>query len=452
MIYDLSKMSSMDRHGVNLTCYNTYLHYHESQYYQPITDSILLHTEGKWDIAIKWFVSNAARAFNNSASGMRISLDPGYYSRNKAKIGYRGVKALLEFLEQKGYINIYKGFVDTWRYESGKRVPEYAIPSCVIFRKRMIDLWNNVNTEVDLWSDYTVEDSVQVRNRKTGEDIGTRGKIGIKEVRKKMNEYNSSLKEADIKYNGKQIATVEYKRVFLDTMHVAGRIYAAGGGVQLLPQRLRNDCLTIDGEPVVELDFSAIHPNICYQMLYKDGLNVYDVFGEDFSPYGADLSFVDVDTEEIKKHSQLIGKTHNPLRNLAKLAILIGINSLDEQQAVGAMSGKIRDDQKRENQEDKQFVGIVGTIPVKKILSAVREHNDLIRDNFYSDRGVVLQKVDSDIMMEIIQTMIQKDHTVLVYHDSCICKASAESDLRDAMYAAWKEVLGDTTFCKVEKK
>ena len=222
MIYDLSKMSSMDRHGVNLTCYNTYLHYHESQYYQPITDSILLHTEGKWDVAVKWFVSNAARAFNNSASGMRISLDPGYYSRNKAKIGYRGVKALLEFLEQKGYINIYKGFVDTWRYESGKRVPEYVIPSCVIFRKRMIELWNNVNTDVDLWSDYTVEDSVQVRNRKTGEDIGTRGKIGIKEVRKKMNEYNSSLKEADIKYNGKQVATVEYKRIFLDTMHVAG--------------------------------------------------------------------------------------------------------------------------------------------------------------------------------------------------------------------------------------
>lgn len=451
MIYELSNMSTLDRHGISLSCTNTYLHYHQSDYYQHVTDSILSHTEGEWSIAVKWFVSNMARAINNKAEGMRVSLDPAYYSGNKAKIGYRGVKALLQFLEEKSYIHIYKGFVDSWKYENGKRVPEYVISSCVIFRKRLTDLWSSL-PPVDLFTEYYVDDSVQVRNRKTGEELGTRGKIGIKEARAKMDTYNSSLKEADIKYNGKQIATVEYKRVFLDTMHVAGRIYAAGGGVQLLPQRLRNEYLTIDGEPVVELDFSAIHPNICYQMLLKDGINVYDLLGEDFSPYGADLSFVQIDGDEIEKQAKLIGKPYNPLRNLAKLAILIGINSVDEAQAVGAMSGKVRDDAKKKEQEEKLFVGVVGTIPVKRILSAIKDHNDLISESFYKDKGVVLQKVDSDIMMNIIQTMVQKDHTVLVYHDSCLVKASAENDLRQAMYSAWEEVLGDKTFCRVERK
>lgn len=450
MIYDLSTMSTIDKHSISLTSSNTYLHYHQSQYYQHVVDALYLHTEGKWDIAVKWFVSNLARALNNKAEGMRVSLDPAYYSRNKAKIGYRGVKALLEFLEQKSYIHIYRGYVDSWRYENGNRVPEYVIQSSVVFRKRLLDLWGG--DYQNLFEEFHVNDCVEVRNRKTGEDMSTRGKIGIKEAREKMNTYNSSLKEADIKYNGKQIATVEYKRVFLDTMHVAGRIYAAGGGVQLLPQRVRSEYLLIDGEPVVELDYNAIHPSICYQLLLKDGENVFDLMGEDFNPYNADLSFVQVDQDAIDQHSKLIGKKHNPLRNLAKLAILIGINSVDESQAVGAMSGKVRDDVKKKEQEDKLFVGVVGTIPVKRILSAIREHNDLIRKSFYSDKGVILQKFDSDIMMNVIQTMIQKDHTVLVYHDSCLVKASAENDLRNAMYSAWEEVLGDKTFCKVDKK
>lgn len=450
MIYDLSKMSALDRHGISLSCSNTYLHYHQSQYYQHITDSLNEHSGGKWDTAVKWFVSNFARAMNNTAEGMRVSLDPSYYTNNKARIGYRGVKGLLQFLEEKSYIHIYRGFVDSWKYDKARRVPEYVISSCVIFRKRLIDLWNN-DSMVDLFDEWYVEDSVEVRDRKTGDTLGTRGKIGIKEAREKMETYNSSLKGADIKYNGKQIATVEYKRVFLDTMHVAGRIYAAGGGVQLLPQRLRNEYLEINGEPVVELDFNAIHPSICYQMLLKDGTNAYELFGEDFNPYNADLSFVETDEEEINNHTKLIGKKHNPLRNLAKLAILIGINSIDEAQAVGAMSGKVREDVKKD-QIDKQFVGIIGSIPVKKILTAIRQHNDLIRSSFYSDKGVVLQKIDSDIMMGIIERMVQKDHTVLVYHDSCLVKASAENDLREAMYSAWEDVLGDKTFCKVDKK
>ena len=451
MIYELSKMSTLDRHGISLSCSNTYLHYHQSKYYQHITDSLMTQSEGKWEIAILWFVSNFARAMNSTAEGMRVSLDPGYYSGNKAKIGYRGVKALLELLESKSYIHIYKGYVDTWKFDNGIRTPEYVISSCIIFRKRLLDLWNS-DTIVNLFESTNLPDSVEVRNRATGDVLGTRGKIGIKEAREKMETYNTSLKSADIKYNGKQIATVEYKRVYLDTMHVAGRIYAAGGGVQLLPQKLRNDYLEIDGESVVELDYSAIHPNICYQMLLEDGVNAFDLMGEDFNPYNADLTFVETDQDVIDEHSVLIGKKHDPLRNLAKLAILIGINSVDEAQAVGAMSGKVRDDVKKKDDSDKLFVGVVGTIPVKRILSAIRQHNDLIKDSFYKDKGVLLQKVDSEIMMNIIQTMVQKDHTVLAYHDSCLVKKSSEDDLREAMFSAWKNVLGDTTFCKVDKK
>ena len=86
------------------------------------------------------------------------------------------------------------------------------------------------------------------------------------------------------------------------------------------------------------------------------------------------------------------------------------------------------------------------------MLDAVQEHNDWIAEKFFSDQGVFLQNTDSKIMMEVVDTMIQKGYTILTYHDSAIVKSSGEDDLRDAMLQAWKTVLGDTTFCKIDKK
>lgn len=62
-----------------------------------------------------------------------------------------------------------------------------------------------------------------------------------------------------------------------------------------------------------------------------------------------------------------------------------------------------------------------------------------------SDRGVVLQKYDSDVMISVIDTMIQKGHSILCYHDSALVKKSAEFDLYEAMVQGWRDVFGDTT-------
>lgn len=451
MIYDLSKMDEVEVHSISLSCVRSYVYYHESKYYQHITDSFLSQTEGKWSKAVKWFVSNSARAMDRNAKGFRVSLDDKPYVGNKLGIGFRGVKSFLEWLEQKSYIHIYKGYVIEWKNENGKRIPERSLTSCVVLRPRALEMWDKSYVP-DLWKELDDASTVEIRNRKTKEEMSTKGKVGVKEIRKQMIGYNESLENADITFRGEPIADVQYKRVFLDNLHVAGRVYAQGGGVQLLPQALRSEELRIDGEPVVELDFSAIHPNICYQLLYSgDGFNVRDVHGEDFSPYGADLSFIEVNQklkEEIEKDT---GKPHNPLRQLAKLAILIGMNSVDKQSALGAVSSKIMQDRKKPKLEQ-EFYAITQSIPVGRILEEIQDHNDFIGSKFFSDQGVFLQNIDSKIMMAIISAMIQKGHTVLAYHDSCVVKQSAEDDLREAMYAAWKEVLGDTTFCKVDKK
>lgn len=448
MIYDMSKMDEEDVHSISLSSVRSYIYYHDSIYYQPLVNELLQKTEGKWEKAVKWFISNSARAVKKNALGFKVSFKGEVYTNNKLGIGFRGVKSLLEWLEQKGYIDIYKGYVMHWKVEGKLRSPERVFPSVVKLRPRALEMWQGLD-DYDLWKDIESESCVEVKSRSTKEVL--EDFIVDQEVIEKVMNYNNGISGANIKFKGRQIADVEYKRVFIENMEIAGRLYAQGGGVQLLPQKIRSEHLTIDDEPVVELDYSAIHPNISYQMLYNSGVNVYDVFGDDFHPYNADLSFVEVDENLKNEIEGITGVAHNPLRQLTKLAILVGINSKDIQQAVSAMSSKVFEDRKKEK-KDQQFYAIPGTIPVKKILEAVQEHNGLIEDSFFSDKGIVYQNVDSNIMMGIVERMVQKGHDVLAYHDSCLCKKSAEEDLRAAMMESWMEVLGDSTFCMIERK
>ncbi len=450
MIYDLQSMKELDRQSIILACSNSYLYYHKSLYYQPIYDKMMEHTKGKWEKAVRWFVSNSARAINQKGIGFTISLDQSYYTKNKLDIGYRGVKQFLDWANEKSYIHIYRGYVDEWKVENGKRIPLKTVASRVILRPRALEMWKDLGIEVpNLFREMDVNKFCVLRDRQTKEEIEG---LFLEEDKIFMTKYNDSLYDSNITFRGKEICVPQYTRTYTGSFDITGRLYAAGGGVQLMPQNIRAKHLKIDGESVVELDYSSMHPNICYQLLYNQGVEpVLEILGENFNPYDADLSFIDINAEKKKEIERLTKKSHNPIRNLAKLAILIGMNSVDKASALGALSSKIGEDRKK-NIKDQLFYAIDTKIAVGQVFDAIQKHNELIADVFFTDRGVVLQKYDSDVMISVIDTMIQKGHSILCYHDSALVKKSAEFDLYEAMVQGWRDVFGDTTFCKVERK
>lgn len=445
-------MKESEVYTLNLSCVRSYIYYHESKYYKRVVDQLLEHTRYKWEEAVRWFVSNSARAFNSKASGLIISLDKNTYTANKQGIGYRKVKSLIDFLETNSYIDLYRGYVKSWKNNKGKPCPDESLPSCIVFRKRMVELWKGVNTSVDVWRTFEENELAVIRNRETKELMPTRGYKGFKDIKKEVREMNDNLKGADITFEGKPIADVAYRRIFSGGLDKGGRLYTLGGGVQLLPQHVRASSLRIDGERVVELDYSSLHPNICYQRMFNDdGFSVYGVMGSDFSPYGADLSFVTVDNNLKNQWENLTGEEHKPLRSLAKLAILIGMNADNMADAAWTLGDKVRADRSKPIQQQ-DYYAIVGSVDYSKVLESVRDHNDFIRDSFFNDGGIHIQNIDSKIMMNIVGRMGEKGHTILCYHDSALVKESAKDDLYNAMIQAWKDVLGDTTFCKVEQK
>lgn len=451
MIYELSKMNDLLMYEGMITNTESSLFYHRSLWYEQVVSHILSVTDGKWEKGVRWLVTNTARAMKGNASGFYISLNPNYYSKNDQGIGFRVVNAMLYNLEDSQYIDIYKGFV---KETDSKGKPTRTVLSFLQFKEKYLALWDTV--DLQLLPNTEVDEMIEIRNRETGENKSLRGRNGISTIREGVQMLNDSLKDVSIEFKGKRVATVEYKRVYSNSLQEAGRFFVSGGGVQLLPEKYRSKYLTFDGEPTSELDYSSIHPMLCLERLNLSGgydCNVWDIIGRDFKPYGADLSdIVKVDWDAVEDHKEKFGlDKYDPVRNLAKVALLISINAIDREGAVSAVSNKLYQDTKKA-EADKKFVGIIKPTKVLDVCEAIRKHNYLIENYFYSDAGMRLMNTDSNIASRVVSAMIQEGESVLIYHDSFICRASAEEKLHSIMLSAWKEEVGDNQFCFVSKK
>ncbi len=451
MIYELCKMNDLLMYESMITNTDSSLFYHRSMWYEDVVKYILTVTDGKWEKGVRWLVTNSARAMKGNASGFYISLNPNYYSKNDQGIGFRVVNAMLHHLEQCQFIDIYKGFV---KETDAKGKPTRTVMSFLQFKEKYLALWDTV--DLQLLPNTKVNEMIEIRDRVTGEEKSLRGRNGITTLKEGVQMLNDSLKDVSIEFKGKRVATVEYKRVYSNSLQEAGRFFVSGGGVQLLPEKYRSKYLTFDGEPVCELDYSSIHPMLCMEQLNLSGgydCNVWDIVGRDFKPYAADLSeIVKVDYEAVEDHKEKYKLTsYDPVRNLAKVALLISINAIDKTGAVSAVSNKLLQDA-RKPEGDKKFVGIVKPTKVLDVCEAIRKHNYLIEDYFYSDAGIRLMNTDSNIASRVVSAMIQEGESVLIYHDSFICRASVEDKLHAAMFDAWKQEVGDNQFCFVSKK
>lgn len=459
MIYRLEDMDESEVIALSLTNVSPSLYYHESKWFKPVMDAlkdVVPEKQRKTPHmkALKWFVTQASRVVKTGSSGFYVGLDHKYYTNSPLGVGFKPVNELLYTLEEIGYIDIYVGY---GRILDGQVADKKQ--SFVHLTEEGRKLWETVdNKRIPSTKN---EDVIELKDRKSGKSKSTQGVKGIKELKEKVVELNKTLAKTRIAYKGKPIAPTEYKRVYADNIYGHGRFYVSGGGVQLLPAVYRSTYLTFDGEDVVELDFSSLHPNLLYEMVEMTGEyhpvegegGVKEILGADFKPYAADVSeIVKVDQEAVEAHRREFDMpNYDPVRNLLKRALLISLNAIDRIQASAALRSRFRLDQERVK-EYREFVGIDNSAQMWQICDAVKQHNYLIEDYFYNDVGFKLMNKDSNIAARVVDTMLAEDEPVLIYHDSFIVRANKEEMLYTAMKEAWKAEIGDNKFCKIEKK
>ena len=165
--------------------------------------------------------------------------------------------------------------------------------------------------------------------------------------------------------------------------------------------------LLLNGEAVVEPDFSRYHPTMLYA---RRGIQL------DWDAYAVP----GFSREEIKA------------------ALLISINARSTKAAIPAVTTALR--KKMIPAADKRSSAMI---------KAVKAAHPAIREDFCSDKGIELMKTDSDIIVTIMSTLVDDGIPFLPVHDSLLCRISDAKRVKEVMRESYSRAFPGFT-CKVK--
>lgn len=188
-----------------------------------------------------------------------------------------------------------------------------------------------------------------------------------------------------------------------------GRFY--GAQYQGRSEKERGE-ITIDGERVIEIDYSGLHGRMLYQCCKK-------------IDYQDDPYFIDEETKELRK--------------AYKKMFQMMINARGQVRAIEAFKKNlIEDDGGSELRELMNKHGINDYRLYEKIASK----HKAVEDYFSSGKGLSLQYVDSQIAENILKHFTYRNKPCLCIHDSFIVQENYGDELIDVMRSEYKKIVG----------
>lgn len=251
-------------------------------------------------------------------------------------------------------------------------------------------------------------------------------------TRQFLHKYNNLIESTTITLSQGQppAARQDTFRIFSrGSLHYGGRLY--GGFWQVLPNPKRavvpnRSHILVNGEPTVELDFSAYHVNMLYAWEGEEPLKA----GDD---------------------AYTLAEYENK-RDFVKFVVLVSLNAKDKIKQ--AIEGEIRKEKRKaakvgdtaKVQELDGYYHMVQQGEHLKVRKLFKAKHPTIAKHIGADVGILLQRQDSDIAMRVIEMMMQHDSVpVLCVHDSFICPARYKEELSMAMKGAFEWVMGTKT-------
>jgi hypothetical protein len=223
-----------------------------------------------------------------------------------------------------------------------------------------------------------------------------------------IGELEKVLHETSFKIDFISFDSPNLVRKFSPNYDQHGRIYCVGGVIQNW-KREYLERLTIDDQPATELDYSSTHIAIAYAL--SGHSNPTDSYIFD--------SLAWLEDEEL-------------IRSLGKKFVNTMLNCSGRNQASLAIRKAFADLHIRH----KEFLS------VPDLISEIEKKHAKISQYFFSGAGLWLQKIESDICLEILDQFNQLKKPIVPKHDSFVVKRSDRSVLKAAMESAWRKVIG----------
>jgi hypothetical protein len=208
-----------------------------------------------------------------------------------------------------------------------------------------------------------------------------------------------------------RVDKVQNSAIFYNTEDDAlcyGRMH--GGFWQSIPSEFRQ-CLLIDGQRCVELDYSSQILNMVasqHDVQLPDNAYVFEIGMPWLTPI--------------------------QIKTVVKFAILIGLGSKSKKSAFGGFRQKLKNSSEIEYcdvpQKDSDLERLFDTI--------IRKY-PFLESMMFQDNAIKLFFEDSEVARSIIQVFVDRYKVILAIHDGFVVKAEDEDLLRTAMRQAWED-------------
>lgn len=387
------------------------------------------------DQYVAYFMAKYRYTFKpNAAKGVTENR----YNRNP-HISYDYFMGCVECLEQLGYIENKPG-----GHFSDEQGGSYGFMSRMKANESLADLWHEYKVDPEMITVYKLEEVIILRGPEVEEHYVYKGIKKTRKVKREIPDYPDNIKTVRMR------KIVEQYNAFLERTHIdvdvdcmsqkdkdaildrllhardttkysidlsSKRVYRVfnngsfkeGGrfyGAWWIgcPSIIRK-YITINGEPTIELDYSAIHINLLYALK------------------GVNYASLNTDAYELKPD--------DPDRDLNKLILLTAYNAPSPTATAKAVFKSTRDD------GTKHIFNLSKHKQVTDKLDRLKEKHPLVADMIAHDKGRMLQYHDSQVMERLIESMTALNIPILTVHDSIICQSKFKDFVDERMKAIY---------------
>lgn len=324
---------------------------------------------------------------NRLRRSVMVSLNRNDWRKNRYKVVGPGIIPIIHKLHDKGFIYLKEGYQNSKTSRVSRIWPT----------KVLISYFSESSQQVV----YHPPELVFLRDERK-RDIEYKDTDYTRRVRTILWGINEINKIADIRF-GKYRLSGSLVAIYKYDFSLYGRLHTRGSFIhyQSLSGEERRE-ITINGDSIVELDFSGLHPHLLYA---KEGIQ-YD---ED--PYAV--------IDERKE-----------VRPFLKHILLSLINAKDENTALKSASKWYFNHHK-----EREILKELGISKIKPLIEKIKEVHSPISHYFCcsDSTGLRVMNLDARIALDIVHYFALKQIPILAIHDSFIVQKQYEQELYTIM-------------------
>jgi hypothetical protein len=349
------------------------------------------------EVSPTWYVS-----YSRSSN----TYSPRYYAPG-ANITYRPMINAVDGLKELGLVEHEMG-VNRGNNAEGVLSRMRATPE---LNKSLISLYDfSANDIIKLPS---VPEVIILKDSRKRE-INYADTIETHEMRALVSRYNDWLRDADIivpSLSSYQLnlSLNQYHRIFNNgSFEQGGRFYGPWwqGNKEVRPN------IRINGNRTAEFDFGSL---IAHQVYSLENIRYFDAYGEEADPY----SLPEYGT--IRPYLKTV--FHRMLNNPSEGLTIRSIKQINPRD-LGLNDAEIES---------------VGELDIREVLADILAKHEVVKHHFYTNIGIKLQYLDSQICERIIKSCLDEGMTILTIHDSFIVEENNEEFIRRVMEEACVE-------------